>query len=102
MASQEALWRRHFALTPNFIGLGALMWLLGVGPGDLLRRLRDRASALGSAGHGARDRDHPAGRGPYQRFFGGSRNRRGDYSGIALDPTDEKQLWVFNELADLT
>ena len=42
-----------------------------------------------------------AGRAPYKRFFGGTRNRWGDYSGIALDPTDQKKFWVFNEFADL-
>ena len=41
-----------------------------------------------------------AGLGPYQRFFGGPRNRRGDYSGISVDPTDQKKFWVFNEFAD--
>ena len=41
-----------------------------------------------------------AGLGPYQRFFGGPRNRWGDYSGISVDPTDQKKFWVFNEFAD--
>jgi hypothetical protein len=35
----------------------------------------------------------------YYRAFGGSRNRWGDYSGIALDPADEVTLWVYNEYA---
>ena len=42
-----------------------------------------------------------AGRGPYTRFFSGQRNRWGDYSGISVDPTDQKKFWVFNEFADL-
>ena len=42
-----------------------------------------------------------AGRAPYKRFFGGTRNRWGDYSGISVDPTDQKKFWVFNEFADL-
>ena len=32
--------------------------------------------------------------------FGGQDNRWGDYSGIALDPTDDDVFWVFNEFAD--
>ena len=35
----------------------------------------------------------------YFRTFGGPRNRWGDYSGIALDPSNEKTFWVFNEYA---
>lgn len=41
-----------------------------------------------------------AGVGPYKRFFGGTRNRWGDYSGISVDPNDGKKFWVFNEFAD--
>jgi hypothetical protein len=40
------------------------------------------------------------GEGPYKRFFGGERNRWGDYSGISVDPTNDKFFWVFNEFAD--
>ncbi len=36
----------------------------------------------------------------YYRAFGGTRNRWGDYSGIAVDPTDYRFFWVFNEYAD--
>jgi hypothetical protein len=36
----------------------------------------------------------------YLRTFGGPRNRWGDYTGIALDPTNEEFFWVFNEFAD--
>jgi hypothetical protein len=39
---------------------------------------------------------------PYKRFFGGPRNRWGDYSGISVDPTNEDFVWVFNEFADDT
>jgi len=35
----------------------------------------------------------------YQRRFSGSRNRWGDYTGIALDPSDEITFWVFNQYA---
>jgi hypothetical protein len=35
----------------------------------------------------------------YYRAFGGTRNRWGDYSGIATDPTDYRFFWVFNEYA---
>jgi hypothetical protein len=35
----------------------------------------------------------------YYRAFGGTRNRWGDYSGIALDPADEATFWVYNEFA---
>jgi len=35
----------------------------------------------------------------YVRTFGGSRNRWGDYSGLALDPIDEAVFWVYNEYA---
>ena len=41
-----------------------------------------------------------AGEGPYERFFGGSRNRWGDYSGISVDPSNDKFFWVFNQFAD--
>jgi hypothetical protein len=37
----------------------------------------------------------------YLRTFGGSRNRWGDYSGMALDPSDELTFWVYNEYAML-
>lgn len=35
----------------------------------------------------------------YYRAFGGSRNRWGDYSGMALDPDNEATFWAFNEYA---
>ncbi|HFE54006.1 MAG TPA: hypothetical protein ENK07_11210 [Bacteroidetes bacterium] len=35
----------------------------------------------------------------YYRAFGGSRNRWGDYSGIAVDPSDDVTFWVYNEYA---
>ena len=37
----------------------------------------------------------------YDIKFGGSRNRWGDYSGLALDPTDERSFWVFNEFSTI-
>ena len=39
-----------------------------------------------------------SGIGEYQRTFGGSRNRWGDYSGMALDPSTE-DFWIFNQYA---
>ncbi|MGH7599737.1 MAG: FlgD immunoglobulin-like domain containing protein, partial [bacterium] len=36
----------------------------------------------------------------YFRRFGGANNRWGDYSGIAVDPSNEDFFWVFNEFAD--
>jgi hypothetical protein len=41
-----------------------------------------------------------AGLAPYVRTFGGGRNRWGDYSGIATDPSNDDFYWVFNEYAD--
>ena len=41
-----------------------------------------------------------AGLAPYVRTFGGGRNRWGDYSGIALDPSNDDFYWVFNQYAD--
>ena len=35
----------------------------------------------------------------YIRFFGTTRNRWGDYSGISVDPSDDATFWVFNEYA---
>ncbi len=35
----------------------------------------------------------------YKRYFGGTRNRWGDYSGLALCPVGEADFWVFNEYA---
>ena len=37
----------------------------------------------------------------YVRTFGGPRNRWGDYTGAALDPTDENVVWLFNQYAML-
>jgi hypothetical protein len=39
------------------------------------------------------------GLGPYQRTFGTPRNRWGDYSGAAVDPSDDYTFWVYNEYA---
>jgi hypothetical protein len=36
----------------------------------------------------------------YFRQFSGTRNRWGDYSGIAVDPIETDKFWVFNEFAD--
>jgi hypothetical protein len=41
-----------------------------------------------------------AGLAPYKRFFGGPRNRWGDYSGISVDPANDDFFWVYNEFAD--
>ncbi|HEX5133446.1 MAG TPA: FlgD immunoglobulin-like domain containing protein [Candidatus Krumholzibacteria bacterium] len=35
----------------------------------------------------------------YKRFFSGTRNRWGDYSGLSLCPTGESDFWVYNEYA---
>jgi hypothetical protein len=35
----------------------------------------------------------------YERTFGGSRNRWGDYSGSSVSPVDDQTFWVFNEYA---
>ena len=35
----------------------------------------------------------------YIRTFGGSRNRWGDYSGMAIDPVDDATFWIFNDYA---
>lgn len=37
---------------------------------------------------------------PYKRYFGGPRNRWGDYSGISVDPANDDFFWVYNEFAD--
>jgi hypothetical protein len=37
----------------------------------------------------------------YQRTFGGPRNRWGDYTGAAVDPSDDTTFWIFNEYAEL-
>lgn len=36
---------------------------------------------------------------PYKRFHSGTRNRWGDYSGLALEPVGESAFFVFNEYA---
>jgi hypothetical protein len=41
-----------------------------------------------------------AGEAFYFRRFGGASNRWGDYSGISIDPSNDKFFWVFNEFAD--
>ncbi len=40
-----------------------------------------------------------AGVAPYKRFHSGTRNRWGDYSGLALDPSLEAVFYAFNEYA---
>jgi len=40
-----------------------------------------------------------AGEDYYVRTFGGARNRWGDYTGISVDPSDDKTFWLFNEYA---
>ncbi len=40
-----------------------------------------------------------AGEDYYIRTFSGTRNRWGDYSGIAVDPSNEKFFWIFNQYA---
>src|SRR5690606_13270689 len=33
----------------------------------------------------------------YEVDFGSGRNRWGDYSGLALDPADDRSFWAFNQ-----
>lgn len=40
-----------------------------------------------------------AGEDHYFRTFGGGTNRWGDYTGIAIDPTNDSMLWVFGQYA---
>lgn len=40
-----------------------------------------------------------AGEANYVKTFGGSRNRWGDYLGIALDPADNGKVWMFGQYA---
>ena len=40
-----------------------------------------------------------AGEDYYYRTFSGTRNRWGDYSGIAVDPTNDTFFWIYNEYA---
>lgn len=35
----------------------------------------------------------------YERTFGGSRNRWGDYNSTVVDPVDDESFWVYNEYA---
>ncbi|MDB5173968.1 MAG: Hemolysin-type calcium-binding repeat family protein [Phycisphaerales bacterium] len=35
----------------------------------------------------------------YVRTFGGGVNRWGDYSGISVDPSDDKTFWIYNQYA---
>jgi hypothetical protein len=63
----------------------------------------------GAFGTGRRASDAPgtlrgsvvirAGTDYYIRTFGSSRNRWGDYTGIALDPSNDKTTWIFNQYA---
>jgi hypothetical protein len=41
-----------------------------------------------------------AGKGNYVKTYGGTRNRWGDYNGIALDPADQNNFWIFTEYAE--
>ena len=38
----------------------------------------------------------------YQITDGGGRNRWGDYSGLAIDPSDDATFWAFNEYASIS
>ena len=58
------------------------------------RQRRDAAGTVGSS-----ETVH-AGEDFYVRTFSEMRNRWGDYSGISLDPTNERRFWVFNQFAD--
>jgi hypothetical protein len=40
-----------------------------------------------------------AGEDYYYRTFGAGRNRWGDYSGIAVDPSNDAFFWIYNEYA---
>jgi hypothetical protein len=42
------------------------------------------------------------GKGNYVVTFGGTRNRWGDYMGIALDPSDNSNIWMFTEFSAAT
>ena len=42
------------------------------------------------------------GKGNYVVTFSGTRNRWGDYNGIALDPADNNNIWMFTEFAAAT
>ena len=42
------------------------------------------------------------GKGNYVLTYGGTRNRWGDYNGIALDPADNYNIWMFTEYASGT
>jgi hypothetical protein len=57
------------------------------------RATTDPAGTLTATGTLAAGMDY------YKRFFSGTRNRWGDYSGLALDPSNEIDFWVFNEYA---
>ncbi len=57
------------------------------------RRIGDGAGTIGPT------ETIKAGEDAYFRTFGGPRNRWGDYSGISVDPSNEKFFWVFNEYA---
>ncbi len=35
----------------------------------------------------------------YIRTFGGARNRWGDYSGMSVNPADDRTFWVYNQYA---
>jgi len=37
------------------------------------------------------------GKGNYVKTYSGTRNRWGDYNGIAVDPTDQNNFWIFSE-----
>ncbi len=40
-----------------------------------------------------------AGQGPYEKVFGGTENRWGDYSNTVVDPTNDRDLWTIQEYA---
>ena len=57
------------------------------------RLVTDPAGTVQSTGILAAGMDY------YYRAFGGTRNRWGDYSSIAIDPVDDATFWVYNEYA---
>ena len=77
------------------VGIGFAASAPGIFPGSYYtgRKWSDPAGSMQPAETLAAGVDY------YIRTFGGGRNRWGDYSGMSVDPADDRTFWVYNQYA---
>ena len=82
----NSLGEAKFGFSASASSIYAGAYVTGREPGDPLGTVQATATVH-------------AGEDWYYRKFSGDRNRWGDYSGIGLDPSNERIFWIFNEYA---